>query len=162
MGSKNQKSTTFRQAMRPPIFPMNRSGNEAQQFMHRARMFKEAAAGLVAYSSSEQNWPRYALLLHAMELALKAFLKQREMQGVQLTKRPHNHDLKGWYDLAVQHGLKDDPQIAQYISHLTDLHFTSYARYPQERSTPAPDLSIIADETVEYLYDTASQAVYPR
>jgi hypothetical protein len=148
--------------MRPPIFPMNRSGNEAQQLMHRARMFQGAATKLVAYTSSEQNWPRYALLLHACELSLKAYLKQCEMQGAQLSKEPHNHDLKGWYDMAVQHGFKDDPQIAQYVTHLTDLHFTSYARYPQERSTPVPDLSIIADETVEYLIETITKTVNPR
>jgi len=148
--------------MQPPIFPMNRSGNEAQQFMHRARMFQDATVKLVAYTSSEQNWPRYALLLHACELALKGFLKHCEMQGTQLGKTPHNHDLKGWYDLAVRHGLKGDPQIAQYIAHLTDLHFTSYPRYPQERATPVPDLSIIADETTQYLIHTITPITNPR
>jgi hypothetical protein len=147
--------------MRPPIFPMNRSGNEAQQFMHRARMFRDAAPD-AAYTNSEQNWPRYALLLHAIELALKAFAKQREMQGSQLDKLPSNHDLQAWYDLAVRHGLKDDPHIAQNIAHLTDLHFTAFARYPQDRLAPVPDLSVIADETVEYLIDTITQAVNPR
>jgi hypothetical protein len=148
--------------MRPPIFPMNHSGNEAQQFMHRARMFRDAATELVAYTSSEQNWPRYALLLHACELALKGFLKQCEMRGAQLGKEPHNHDLKGWYELAVQHGLKGDPQIAQYITDLTDLHFTSYPRYPQARATPVRDLSIIAAETTQYLIDTITPITNPR
>jgi hypothetical protein len=148
--------------MRPPIYPMNRSGNEAQQFMHRARMFKDATDKLVAYTSAEQNWPRYALLLHAWELALKAFAKQCEMQGAQLGKLPANHDLQAWYDLAVKHGLKDDPRIAENVAHLTDLHFTAFARYPQERSAPVPDLSIMTDETVEYLIDTITQTVNPR
>jgi len=141
---------------------MNRSGNEAQQLMHRARMFRDAAANLVAYTSSEQNWPRYALLLHAIELALKAFVKQCEMHGSQLGKLPlHNHDLLGWYDLAIKHGLKDDPRIAKNIPHLTDLHFTAYARYPQHRSTAVPDLSVITDKTAE-LIDTISLTVFPR
>jgi hypothetical protein len=148
--------------MRPPIFPMNRSGNEAQQFLHRARMFRDATTKLVAYTSAEQNWPRYALLLHAIELALKAFAKHGEMQGSQLGRLPSNHDLQAWYDLAIQHGLKDDPHIAQNISHLTDLHFTHFARYPQDRSTPVPDLSVIADDTAGYLIDTITQTVNPR
>ena len=147
--------------MRPPIFPMNRSGNEAQQFMHRARMFRDAAPH-AAYTNSEQNWPRYALLLHAIELALKAFAKQCEMQGSQLGKLPSNHNLQAWYNLAVSHGLKDNAGIAQNIAHLTDLHFTAFARYPQDRSTAVPDLSVIADETVEYLIDTITQTVNPR
>jgi hypothetical protein len=84
------------------------------------------------------------------------------MRGAQLGKEPHNHDLKAWYDLAVRHGLKGDPQIVEYITHLTDLHFTSYTRNPQERATPVPDLSIIADETVEYLIHTITQTVNPR
>jgi hypothetical protein len=70
--------------MLPPIFSTNQTGNEAQQFLHRARMFKSAADRLVAYSNAEQNWPRYALLLHATELALKGYAKQCEMQGAVL------------------------------------------------------------------------------
>jgi len=149
-------------AMRPPIFPMNRAGNEAQQFLHRARMFRDATTNLVAYTSAEQNWPRYALLLHAIELALKAFAKQSEMQGANLGKLPHNHDLQAWYNLAVQHGLKDDPRIAQNIAYLTDLHFIHFTRYPQARSIPVPDLSVMADDTAEYLIDTITQRVNPR
>jgi hypothetical protein len=45
------------------------------------------------------------------------------------------------------------------LTHLTDLHFTSY---PQERPTPVPDLSIIADETVQYLIDTITPITNPR
>jgi hypothetical protein len=141
---------------------MNRAGNEAQQFLHRARMFRDAAIKLVAYTNAEQNWPRYALLLHAIELALKAFAKQREVEGRTLGKLPHNHDLQAWYDLAVQHGLKDDPRIAMNVPYLTDLHFTHFARYPQQHSNPVQDFSIIADETVEYLIDSATQIVNPR
>jgi hypothetical protein len=148
--------------MRPPIFPANRAGNDAQQFMHRARMFRDAAVKLVAYTNAEQNWPRYALLLHAIELALKAFVKQCEIQGAQFSKPPSNHDLKEWYDLAVQNGLNDSPRIAQNVSLLTDLHFTHFARYPQDHPIPVPDLSLIADEAAEYLIDTITQIVNPR
>ena len=125
-------------------------------------MFKDAATNLVAYTNAEQNWPRYALVLHAIEPALKAFAKQCEMQGANLGNLPHNHDLQAWHDLAVQHGLENNQRIAQNIPYLTDLHFTHFSRYPQNRSTPVPDLSIIADETVEYLIETITQSVNPR
>jgi hypothetical protein len=148
--------------MPPPIFPPNQTGNEAQQFLHRARMFKQAADKLVAYTNAEQNWPRYALLLHATELTLKGFTKQCEMHGAVLGQQPHNHDLQAWYDLAVGLGLKDDPSISHNIQHLTDIHFAQLTRYPQQRSGPIPDLSTMADETIEYLIQTITPFVNPR
>jgi hypothetical protein len=36
-------------------------------------MFRRAAGELPDYFSSEQYWPKYALLTHAIELSLKAF-----------------------------------------------------------------------------------------
>ena len=99
---------------------------------------------------------------HAIELALKGFVKQCEMQGSTLGKLPSNHDLQAWYDLAVKHGLEDHSRIAQNLTHLTDLHFTAFARYPQDRSIAVPDLSTITDETVEFLIETITQTVNPR
>jgi hypothetical protein len=148
--------------MRPPIFPMKRAGNQAQQFLHRARMFKSAADQLVAYSNAEQNWPRYALLLHATELALKSYAKQCEIQGAVLGKQPANHDLQAWYELAVRHGLKDDSRIARHISYLSDIHFTQFTRYPQQRDIAVGDLSIMADDTMEYLLQVITPIVNPR
>lgn len=125
-------------------------------------MFKSAADQLVSYSNADQNWPRYALLLHATELALKGYAKQREMQGEILGKQPANHDLHAWYELAVKHGLKDDPRIAEHISYLSDLHFTQFTRYPQQRAAPVGDLSSIADDTMEYLLQVIAPIVNPR
>ncbi len=45
----------------------------AQQYLHRARMFRAAAMRLSDYSYGEQFLPKYALLTHAIELSLKAF-----------------------------------------------------------------------------------------
>ena len=59
--------------MKPPISASFPSGTPAQQFMHRARMFRNAAGDLVANSNGEQFLPKYALLTHAIELSLKAF-----------------------------------------------------------------------------------------
>ena len=62
-------------AMRPPIFPPQTIGDTPQQYLHRARMFRDAAMQLPDYVNSEPNWPRYALLMHAIELALKAYAR---------------------------------------------------------------------------------------
>jgi len=136
--------------MKPPIFSQPPSGTPAQQYLHRARMFRSATIGLADYSNGEQNLPKYALLTHSIELSLKAFALHSVATGKPLS-RPPNHDLRGWYQLALQYGLPNDPRIAENISRLHELHFTHYTRYPQESATPVPDLSAIADDTVGYL-----------
>ncbi len=135
---------------KPPMFSTPTSGTLAQQYMHRARMFRDATIKLVDYSNSEQNLPKYALLTHAIELSLKAFALHSVPPEI---RRPRNHDLRGWYRLALEYGLPDDPHIAKNIDHLQELHFTHYTRYPQEPATQVPDLSVIAGETADHLID---------
>jgi hypothetical protein len=45
---------------------------------------------------------------------------------------------------------------------INELHRTHYTRYPQDRSTPLPDASTIADSTVEHLISTFTQLINPR
>lgn len=77
----------------------------SQEYMHRARMFRAAAIPMVDISNGESFWPKYALLTHAIELALKAFAKHA---GTRTVEEPKQHDLVGWYRLAVRFGLKDE------------------------------------------------------
>ncbi len=137
----------------------------AQQYMHRARMFREAAMNLSAYSNGGQFLPKYALLTHAIELSLKAFALHSVSIGKPSGARPRDHDLRGWYRLARQYGLQDEPSIAENIDCLSELHFTHYTRYPQEPTAPVlkvPDLSAIADATVDYLIDKFTPLINPR
>jgi hypothetical protein len=145
--------------MKPPIFAIRPTGTEAQQFLHRARMFRDAAIPLPDYKNGEQYWPKYALLTHAIELALKAFAHH---VGKGAPPHPPNHDLRAWYDLAVQHGLADDAAVSAHIDVLNDLHRTHYSRYPQQRSTSVPDASIIADGTVDHLIFAFTESINPR
>jgi hypothetical protein len=62
----------------------------------------------------------------------------------------------------VQSGLADDAAISAHIDVLNELHLTHYSRYPQHRSKPVPDASVIADGTVDYLIDTFTQSINPR
>ena len=130
--------------MKPPIFSSVQPNGSPQQYMHRARMFRSAAINLPDISNGEQFWPKYALLTHAIELALKAFVAHSANSGKPLLKEPKQHDLAGWYHLAVQYGLQHEGEIEERIDLLNELHLNHYTRYPQQWSPPIPDASIIA------------------
>src|SRR6516164_1890484 len=149
--------------MNPPIFWQPLTGTKPQHYLHRARMFKDAATSLPDYSNSEQYWPKYALLTHAIELSLKAFADHSVATGKPPpVTEPKQHDLSGWYKLALQYGLRDEPSVAENIDILNELHLTHYTRYPQQRATPIPDASVIAGSTVEHLIFTFTQSINPR
>jgi hypothetical protein len=125
-------------------------------------MFREAAIRLPDYSNGEQFWPKYALLTHAIELSLKSFVFQRIAKGEPTGKEPKQHDLLGWYRLAVDYGLIDEPGVIENVDLLNQLHLTHYARYPQNRPGALPDASIIADGTVDHLIFAITRAISPR
>jgi hypothetical protein len=114
------------------------------------------------YVNGKQFWPKYALLTHAIELALKAFVHHSAPAGLPRGTEPKQHDLSGWYQLAVTYGLSSDPSIEENVEYLNDLHRVHYMRYPQRPSRPVPDLSIIADATVDHLLDHITVVIAPR
>jgi hypothetical protein len=134
----------------------------AQQYLHRARMFREAAVRLPDYESGEPFWPKYALLTHAIELSLKAFAQHSVENGKPSGKEPAQHDLVGWYRVALDYGLRDDPHLAANLDLLNQLHLNHYTRYPQGRTTPVPDASSIADTTVDHLISIFTPSINPR
>ena len=141
---------------------MKLTGTKAQQYLHRARMFRAAASELSDYVNGEQNWPKYALLTHAIELSLKAFAEHSIQNGKpHPARRPDNHDLRGWYDVALQYGLQSEPSVAENVDLLNELHKTHYTRYPEDRAT-VPAADNIADSTVDHLIFTFTQSINPR
>jgi hypothetical protein len=147
--------------MVPSIFSTVQPDATPLQYMHRARMFRDAAQEMENYRSNEQNWPKYALLCHAAELALKAFVNLAVAKGGTLPALPpHNHDLLGRYQLAVQFGLECSAQIEEEVSLLNELHRNHFMRYPQLQSKPLPDLSF-ADSTVEHLISVITPFTNP-
>jgi len=144
------------------MFHQPPTGSKAQQYMHRARMFRSAAISLPDYSNAESFWPKYALLTHAIELALKAFAEHAVATGKPPGHQPKQHDLVGWYQLALHYGLRDEPRVAGNIALLNELHASHYTRYPQPRATPIPDASVIADDTVDHLIAIFTQSINPR
>ena len=125
-------------------------------------MFRHAAERLPDCANGEKFWPRYALITHAIELALKAFIRHCVENGQPIVKEPSNHDLSGWYQLALSYGLQDNPVIAENIQLLNELHNTHYSRYPKHRSQPIPAGELILDPTVDQLIATFTQIINAR
>jgi hypothetical protein len=149
--------------LKPPIYAPVTTGTDAQQYLHRARMFRAAAIDLPDYRNGEPFWPKYALLTHAIELSLKSFVRHSIGVGKPAPSRqPSNHDLIGWYRLAVEYGLADEPDIGESVELLNELHFGHFTRYPQHRTKPIPDASNIGDTVVDHLIATFTQVINPR
>jgi hypothetical protein len=161
-GSNFGRAGKETETLKPPIFSMRPTGTSAQQYLHRAIMFRDAATRLPDYSNGEQYWPKYALLTHAIELSLKAFVQHSVDKRTPVGKEPQQHDLLGWYRLALQYGLADEPTVARNLDLLNQLHLTHYTRYPQDRTAAVPDASAIADTTVDHLIFAFTQTIYPR
>jgi hypothetical protein len=143
---------------KPPIFPPPTQGLPLPvQYLARARMFCDATVGDVAYVNAEMNWPKYALLLQAIELALKAYCYQCFDEGKARPKGLHNHDLSGWYKAACSCGLSPMPEVAAQLDILGPVHLDSSARYPTTQT--APELAGIADDIAHAVIEAVSPLI---
>jgi hypothetical protein len=104
---------------------------------------------------------KYALLTHAIELALKALAQHSVENGKPPGIEPKQHYLLGWYHLALQYGLQEEPSVAENIDLLNQLHLTHYTRYPQYSTFPEIDASGIVDATVDHLISTFTRSINP-
>jgi hypothetical protein len=107
---------------------------EAPDYLARARTFRQAALQLTDMLGHQPNWPKYFLLGHAIELALKAVPKycQRSRSYQKPSgDEPANHDLVGQYTWAKLHGLPANDIAEEMMPHLSELHLEHFARYPQ-------------------------------
>jgi hypothetical protein len=135
---------------KPPMFGSPTQGLPLPlQFLARARQFRDATIGIVDYANADMNWPKYALLLQSIELALKAYWMQRIAEGQAEPTRPRNHDLKGWYEAALTLGLRPVSELANALDILGPVHIDSSARYPSNKQ--AYELAEIADEAADAL-----------
>jgi hypothetical protein len=87
----------------------HRSILPALDYLERAEDFMEAFRALP--SGNPPSWPRYFLLCHAIELALKAFLILRGVSSGTLKSPTFRHNLKQLLAEAVNYGLR---QAAPY------------------------------------------------
>jgi HEPN domain-containing protein len=126
---------------------------EPQNQLSRAAQFRRVAISLPDMEGPEPNWPKYFLLGHAIELALKAYLEFSGGQG-----SIGNHDLHGLYAEAVRRGFPVDAQTTADLPHLSELHRINYARYPQVPVRPVALISQF-DDIADGLISKASKLI---
>ena len=134
---------------------------DALRYLARARQFRRAAIMHVDIENGEPFWPKWFLVTHALELAIKAYIVSREDLGLPApTTKPANHDLVGLYEKAILWGLNRNPVVMSGLPHLSELHQSHYARYPQDRVIPAALIAQFDDLTDQLLADV-TKAVGP-
>ena len=96
-------------------------------------MYRDQAIGMADIVNAQPNWPRYFLLAHAAELAIRAVLVSTKAGalGRAVGPEPGNHDLSALYEYACKHGLKTNPQVLGELSYLSEIHKNYAARYPK-------------------------------
>src|ERR1039458_6036765 len=148
--------------MKPTIFRATPHPFEAQRYLARGRQFRRVAMGLVDMDNAEPNWPKYFLLTHAIELAIKAYIISREGIGAPAPamKPPADHDLVGLYDYAVLYGLKRSALVTNDLPHISELHQIHYARHPQANVKPVAMISQY-DDLADELFADVQKAVGP-
>jgi hypothetical protein len=127
---------------------------EALRYLDRARQFRRAAMMHVDIENGQPFWPKWFLVTHALELTIKAYIVSREDLGLPApTTEPGNHDLVGLYEKAVLWGLSRNPLVMSGLPHLSELHQSHYARYPQDKVIPAALIAQFDDLTDQLLAD---------
>jgi hypothetical protein len=99
-----------------------------RDFLERAQEFFQAYRDLP--DRRPPSWPRYFMLCHSIELALKAYLLARGDTTAQLTKE-FRHDLPKLLARAVEAGLPLGVLAYSEIEHLGEAHGRLWARYPK-------------------------------
>ena len=82
--------------------------------------------------NGQPNWPRYFLLAHAAELAIRSVLVHAKTAGERAAgQEPGNHDLAVLYAYACNLGLKSNPKVLDELQYLSEIHKNHVARYPK-------------------------------
>ncbi|MGX1165755.1 hypothetical protein AB7M16_002021 [Bradyrhizobium sp. USDA 372] len=127
----------------------------SHELLARARQYRGVATSLVDIENGRPNWPKYTLLFHAIELALKAAIVSFGERGVPQPAgpQPGNHDLNALYEYATSYGLIRRPEILKDLPHVSELHVIHYARYPQVPVRPVALISQYDDLVDQILHD---------
>jgi hypothetical protein len=144
--------------VRPPVpFNVPSLPFHSQELLARARQYRAVAIPLVDIDNGRPNWPKYTLLFHAIELALKAAIVSYGERGMQKPSGPEpaNHDLAALYDYATAYGLIRRQEILDDLPHISELHVIHYARYPQVPVRPVALISQYDDLADQILNDVA-------
>ncbi len=113
------------------------SPTEPLQYLEMAEDFYQSFRDLPkrAPSGLPINWPRYFTLLHATELALRAFLLAKGWPNEKLKRRPYQHDLTRLTKAAMSEGLNISPITQSNIDQINEAHNDYWPRYPRTVAT---------------------------
>jgi hypothetical protein len=78
------------------------------------------------------SWPRYFLLCHSIELALKAYLAKLGAMPTQLRQLDRRHNLDRLVTEAVEKGLHLTTPTQEGIKALAEAHAKFWHRYPRD------------------------------
>jgi hypothetical protein len=81
-------------------------------------------------------WPRYFLLCHTIELALKGYLILRGVVHSKLRRKPYAHDLKRLLEEASRLDLRPSALTTKELGLLREAHVEFLPRYPTIEAKP--------------------------
>ena len=106
-----------------------------------------------------QSWPRYFMLCHAVELALKAYLFYRGKTPMELKAPKLRHSLKELLTEATNSGLSLSTSVQNDIALMDEAHEEFWHRYPKEDGKPVCTIEQFESPARELL-DAVSAAVF--
>jgi hypothetical protein len=106
-----------------------------------------------------QSWPRYFMLCHAIELALKAYLAFHGATHKALTERSLRHNLTELLTQATKKGLSLSASAQADINLLQEAHEKYWHRYPKEDGKPVFTIDQFKRPARELL-DSVTAALY--
>lgn len=106
-----------------------------------------------------QSWPRYFLLCHAVELALKAYLTYRGKTPKELKDPKIRHSLKQLLSEATNAGLSLSASAQGHIALLNEAHEEFWHRYPREDGKPIYTIDQF-EPVARELLDSVAAAVW--
>jgi hypothetical protein len=127
----------------------------ALDYLQRAEDFIGAFRALPP--GNPPSWPRYFLLCHAIELALKAFLISRGISSRMLKSAAFRHNLKQLLSEAVNLGLPLGLLARTELEHLDNAHAEFWPRYPRPHAKPVFVIDPFAPYADELLRAVASR-----
>ena len=137
---------------------------EPMAFINGALRFVWAAdelRKLLKPGNDPNDDPVYLLMAHAIELALKGFLRLHGFSTATLSQRPYGHNLRELYQQSEQLGIalhRDRTSMSDVVGMLNDSNQGQGLRYFTLESQGFPEISW-GMEVVHELVATARQAV---
>ena len=146
----------------PYDIDLNTDSGRSKAFRHGAQDCLSCARRLADASAGE-----YILTLHALELALKAFLAQQGLSNKKLRNKPFRHNLVNLYEKACERGLSISDQHASILIEYVNRYHDEGApiRYDFTQAYELPVAKVLfplITEVIEASRSLSKADSYPR